>query len=259
MKKILLAFVAVPVVFWFMWMAFPALSIQSMIEDSAGDGKITIEVQGLKKGFFYTVSVDKVALKSSGEELVSFNNIHSRINPFGLIRMQVDASMNGTTGSGKISGSAILAKNRLQAKIDYKEVDMREMPFLKHAGIRGSGTISGRFLMTDDKGRVDFVTRNATFEPADFSGIKVPMHFFKEVTGSLAIEGNVIKVVSVSLAGKDIYARLKGVIKNHVADLTMELMPDRSFLENPLFLMEVGRYQVSPGYYVIPVRGNFSL
>ncbi len=259
MKKILAAFVAVPVVFWFIWMAFPASSIQSMIEDSAGDRNITIEVQGLKKGFFYTLSADKVALKSSGEELVSFNNIRSRINPFGLIGMQVDASVNGTTGSGKISGSAIFAKNRLQAKIDYKDVAMQEMPFLKHGGIRGSGTISGRFLMTGDRGRVEFVTRNATFEPADFSGIKVPMNFFKEVTGSLAIEGNVLEVVSVSLRGKDIYARLKGPIKNHVADLTMELMPSGSFLENPLFLMEVGRYQVSPGYYIIPIRGNFSL
>ena len=259
MKKILIAFASVPVVFWFIWMAFPATSMESIIEGSAGDGKIAIEVQRLKKGFFYALSIDKVAVKSSGKEIVSFYNIHSRINPISLFRMQLDASMNGTTGSGKISGNAILAKDRVQANLDYKDVDMQEMPILKHAGIRGTGTISGRFLMADGKGRVEFVMRNAIFEPADFSGINVPMNFFKEVTGSLAIEGNVLEVVSVSLRGKDIYARLKGPIKNHVADLTMELMPSGSFLENPLFLMEVGRYQVSPGYYIIPIRGNFSL
>jgi len=41
-------------------------------------------------------------------------------------------------------------------------------------------------------------------------------------------------------------------------DLNMELMPGRSFIENPLFNMEMDRYRVSPGYYVIPVRGNLS-
>ena len=258
MKKILIAFASVPFVFWFIWMAFPATSIQSIIEDSAGDGKITMEVLRLRKGFFYTLHIDKVLMKSSGEELVSFSNIHSRINPLSLIRMRLDASIDGTMGTGKISGSAILAKNSVQAKLDCRDVDMQEMPFLKHAGIRGAGTISGRFLLADDKGRVEFVTKNAAFEPADFSGIKVPMNFFREVTGSLSIEGNAIEVVSVSLEGKDIYARLKGVIRNGAADLAMELMPSGSFLENPLFLMETSRYRVSPGYYVVPIRGAFS-
>jgi type II secretion system protein N len=258
-KKILIAFAAVPFVFWFIWMAFPATTIQSIVEDSAGDGKITIEVQSLKKGFFYTLHIDKVSMKISGKELVSFSNIYGRINPFGLIRMRLDTSINGTIGPGKITGSAVLAKNSVQAKLDYKDVDIQEMPFLKHAGIQGAGTISGRFLVADDKGRVEFVTKNAAFGPADFSGIKVPMNFFSEVTGSLSIERNAIEVVSVSLGGKDIYARLKGVIKNGAADLAMELMPSGPFLENPLFLMEASRYQVSPGYYVIPVRGNIPL
>jgi type II secretion system protein N len=216
-------------------------------------------VRGLKKGFFYTVTIDSVVLKNSGEELVSFDNIHSRINPFGLIRMRLDASVSGTIGSGKISGSAILTKTKLQARLDYKEIDMREIPFLKRTGIRGAGTISGRFLLTDDKGHAEFATSNAAFEPADFSGVKVPMNFFDAVAGSLSIEGSVIEVISVALTGKDIYARLKGVIRNGITDLTMELMPGRSFLENPLFVMQLARYKVSPGYYVIPVRGNFSL
>ena len=259
MKKILIAFAAIPAIFWFIWMAFPATAIQSMIEHSVDGGSIAIEVRGLKKGFFYSLDIDRVALKRLGVDVASFDKIQSRINPFGLLRMRLDASMNGTMGSGKISGNAIFAKNELQARFDYKDVDMREMPFLEQTGIRGTGTISGRFLMADDKGSLEFVTRNAAFEPADFSGVKVPMNIFNDVTGSLAIEGNVIEVVSIFLVGKDIYARLKGVIKNSSTDLAMELMPGRSFLENPLFLMEVGRYQVSPGYYVIPVRGKFSL
>ena len=259
MKKILLAVAAVPIVFWSIWMAFPASSIQSIVEDYVRGANLTMEVQGLKKGFFYAVSVDKVTLKSSGEELVSFNNIRSRLNLIGLIRMQLDVSMDGEAGSGKIVGNAILKKSGLQTIFDYKAVDVGEMPFLKRGGIQGTGTLSGRFFVTDDKGHIEFVTRSAHFEPVVFSGIKVPMNFFDDVTGSLVIGRNVIEVVSVYLDGKDIRARLKGVIKNSVMDLNMELMPGRSFLENPLFNMEMDRYRVSPGYYLIPVRGNLSL
>jgi type II secretion system protein N len=212
----------------------------------------------LKKGFFYTLNIDKLSVKTSGEELISFNNIHSRINPFGLIRMRLDASIDGAMGTGKITGSAVLAKNSVQAKIDCKDVDMQEMLFLKRAGIRGEGTISGRFLLAHDKGRVEFVTKNAVFEPANYAGVIVPMNFFRVVTGSLNLERNAIEVVSVSLEGKNIYSRLKGVIRHGDADLAMEIMPSGPFLENPLFLMEAGRYRVSPGYYVVPIRGAFS-
>jgi type II secretion system protein N len=258
-KKILLAVAAIPVFFWSIWMVFPASSIQSIIEDSVRGTNLTMEVQGLKKGFFYALSVDKVTLKSSGEDLVSFNNIRSRINLIGLIRMQLDISMDGEAGSGKIAGNAILKKSGLQTTFDYKAVAVGEMPFLKRGGIQGTGTLSGRFFGAGDKGHIEFVARSAHFEPVVLSGIRVPMNFFNDVTGSIVIGENVIEVVSVYLEGKDIHARLKGVIKNSVMDLNMELMPGRSFLENPLFNMEMDRYRVSPGYYVIPVRGNLSL
>ena len=259
MKKILLALAAVPLLFLFIWTAFPASSMQSIIEDSLTGANITGEVRGLKKGLFYTVSIDSVVLKNSGEELISFESIRSRINPFGLITMRLDASVSGRTALGEILGGAILTKTGLQARLDYKGIDMRELRFLRRTGIRGTGTISGRLLLTDGRGRAEFATTNAVFEPADFSGVTVPMNFFDAVAGALSIEGSAIEVASVALTGKDIYARLKGVIRNGVPDLTMELMPGRSFAENPLFIAQLDKYKVSPGYYVIPVRGNFSL
>jgi type II secretion system protein N len=258
-KKTLLAVAVVPVFFWLIWMVFPASSIQSAVEDSVRGANLTMEVQGLKKGFFYTLKVDKVTLKNSGEELISFNNIRSRINLFGLIRMQLDVSMDGEAGSGKIAGNALLNKSGLQTILNYKAVEVGEMPFLKRGGIQGTGTLSGRFFVTDDKGYIEFAARSAHFEPAVFSGIRVPMDFFNDVTGSVVIGRDVIEVISVYLDGKDIRARLKGFIKNGGMNLNMELMPGRSFLENPLFNMEMDRYRVSPGYYVIPVRGNLSI
>jgi hypothetical protein len=39
----------------------------------------------------------------------------------------------------------------------------------------------------------------------------------------------------------------------------MELMPGISFIENPLFRSGLERYKISPGYYVIPLKGNLRI
>ena len=92
-----------------------------------------------------------------------------------------------------------------------------------------------------------------------FSGITVPLNFFHRVTGSIDINGKILNIVSVYLEGKDISARLKGAIRDAVMDLNMELMPGKSFIENPLFIAGLEKYKISPGYYMIPARGNLSL
>ena len=85
------------------------------------------------------------------------------------------------------------------------------------------------------------------------------MNLFHSISGSIDIGENIIHITSVSLEGKDVNARLKGAIKDNIMDLIVELMPRKAFLENPLFLNEVDKYKVSPGYYVIPVRGYLSM
>jgi hypothetical protein len=140
--------------------------------------------------------------------------------------------------------------------LDVKKANISDMPLLKRIGIKGTGTLSGKFTAINDTGHVEFITKDSRFEPAFFSGMKVPLNFFHSIRGSMDIKGNTIYVVSIALEGKDIYARLKGVIKDRVLDLTMDLMPGISFLENPLILYDLEKYKVSPGYYVIPVKGN---
>jgi len=258
-KKIIIALAAVPVVIWCIWIAFPATAIESIIEDSAKDYMIDLEVQGLQKGLFYDLSIDNVMLKSSSQELFSLNNIKGRINPLSLIMLRLSLSYDGTVGRGPISGNMNRAGKEMQMELVFKDAEMNEVPFFKSFGIRGTGTISGRLTMMNDKGHIDFATNAASFEPADFSGVKVPLNFFNTVTGSVDITGNIINIVSVTLEGRDIYARLKGVIKDRVADLNMELMPGKSFLENPLVRIELDRYRISPGYYIIPIRGQIPI
>lgn len=257
MKKILIiSFIAIPLIFWGIWLVFPKTSIQSIIEGSMHSDKLGLEVKGVKKGLFYNLSVDNLTLKSSGEQLVSLTNIHSRVNPLSLIMLRLNLSFNGGVGEGTISGRTNLIRNKMQIGLDIKKANISNIPLFKLIGIQGRGTISGRLTMIDDTGHVEFITKDSSFEPAIFSGVKVPLNFFHSIRGSVNIKGNIINVVSVALEGKDIYARLKGVVKDAVMDLDMELMPGTSFIENPLFLAELEKYKISPGYYIIPVRGN---
>jgi type II secretion system protein N len=255
LKKVLLLLVAVIAVVWGLWVAFPVTAMESMIEDSVQNQDIVVAVEGLQKGFFYHLYADKIALKRTTADLIALNAVRATINPFRLAMMRMDLSAHGHIGEGSFSGDASLSKNEVTAELDFMEARITDIPFLATTGIRGKGTISGHLTLTGQKGHGQFLVKEAELEPMIFQGVPAPLNFFRTVHGSLDIDRNTIHVASVLLEGPDILARLKGIIKDGVADLRMEVMPRKSFLENPLFLSQVDRYQVSPGYYVIPIKG----
>jgi type II secretion system protein N len=257
-KKILIVLIAIPILFLSLWITVPETSIQSIIEDSATD-KLHMEVEGFKKGLFYNVTIENLTLRSSGKEIISFSDIHGRINPLNLAILKLSLTVDGTLGGGDIAGDINIAKNKKEVRLDFKKININEMPLFRLGKVKGTGTVAGRYTMMDDTGHVDFVAKDASFEPAVFSGIKVPLNLFNGVTGSVDIKGNIVNIVSVSFEGKDIYARLKGVVKDAVMDLNMEVMPGKAYLENPIFLGELQKYMVSPGYYMIPIKGKFSI
>lgn len=258
-KKTAIALASVPIVLWCLWLAFPASTIESVIEDSAGEYLLDVEIIGLEKGLFCNFRVEHIRISKSARELISLQNIEARIHPLLLFLMQLSVSYEGTVGNGTVSGDIFRAGREFRANLALKDADMRSIRLLGSFGIRGEGTVSGTFSTEGSEARADFVVKEAGFRPAEFSGVLVPLNFFSNIKGSLHIAGNMIKVESVSLEGRDIYARIKGVVNTGVADLTMELMPERSFLENPLISMNLDRYRVSPGYYVIPIRGHIAV
>jgi type II secretion system protein N len=255
-KKILIAVAAVPVLFWMVWISFPASSLQAIIEDSAAEGPFGIEVKGLKMGLFYTVEIDTLALKAQQNEFISFDNIHGRVNPLALLLRRLDLSFRGQVGNGNISGHVTFTKSRVNGGIHFLKVSFHDLPFLHRAGIIGTGTLDGSFILKDNNGHLDFITKDADFEQAYFSGVRVPLNFFHTVSGALDIQDYTVHIAAISLEGKDMYARLKGTIRNAVMDMSMEFMPGKSYAENPLVLAGLEPYKVSPGYYMIPVRGD---
>jgi type II secretion system protein N len=258
-KKILIILIAVPVFLWSVWIAFPGKIIRSVIENSVADRRINVEVRDVQKGLFYDFRIGDVIVKGFGGELLSLRNIHGRINPAGLAKLRLELSVDGDIGQGDVSGRMHLYARRTNAAFEFKNVRISDLSLLRLAGIKGTGTVSGRFSVTGDKAHVDFITGDAGFEPAVFSGTIVPLNLFQKISGAVDINGNLVDISSIYLEGKDIHARLKGGIKADYMDMSLELMPGKTLIENPLFFRGFDKYMISPGYYVIPVRGNLVL
>jgi type II secretion system protein N len=255
LKKILFLLVASAAIVWGLWAAIPVTAIESIIEDSVRNQHIEIKVNGLKKGLFYSLRADGIVLKHTESEIISLHSLQADVNPLHLVALRVDLSVSGYLGEGSFSGDASLSRKKAALNLDFRQARLNDMRFLSAAGIRGRGTVSGNIVLTDQKGLVKFLVKDAELEPVIFQGVPAPLNFFRTIQGSVDIDVNTIDVASVSLEGPNIFARLRGTIRNNFMDLRMEVMPEKVFLENPLLLSQVDRYQISPGYYVIPVNG----
>lgn len=259
MKIFLIVVCALILLVFGTWFVFSENTLQTIIKDSLAEHRIDSELHGLKKGLFYVLSIDTVVLKRNSAELISLHNVTLRIHPLSLFRFSLNGVIESEVYGGTLSGSVKFTKNTKHVNLTMNKVRVGEVVFLKHIGLTGQGTLSGKMVMADATGRVEFATEDAQFEPATYSGRRVPLNIFHAITGALDIKGGTIHLVSVSFTGKEVFARLKGAIQNSVMDLTMEIMPERSIVENPFLLAELEQYKVSPGYFVIPIKGTLPL
>jgi type II secretion system protein N len=258
-KIFLVAVCALILIVFGTWFVFSENTLQTIIKDSLAEHNIDSELHGLKKGLFYVLSVDTVVLKRNNAELILLRNVILRIHPLSLFRFSLNGVIESEVYGGTLSGSVKFTKNAKHLALTMNKVRIGEAVFLKHLGLTGQGLLSGKVVIDDATGHVDFATEDARFEPATYSGRRVPLNIFHAITGALDIKGGTIHLVSVSFTGKEVFARLKGVIQNSVMDLSMEIMPERSVVENPFLLAELEQYKVSPGYFVIPIKGTLDL
>ncbi|MEW6587209.1 MAG: type II secretion system protein GspN, partial [Nitrospirota bacterium] len=230
------------------WFVFTDTTIRTVIEDSFTDNNVSTELKGVRKGLFYSVFIDSMALKQDGAEIASLENVSIRVHPFSLLRANLSGSVEGTMYGGNVSGRIKFARNSRDLNLDMEKIRIEQVEFLKRIGIKGTGTISGRFVADEAGAHIEFSTHDAAFEPATYSGRKVPLDMFHTIRGAMDIRGDTVNLAAVSLEGREARARLKGAIKNKIMDLKMEIMPGRTFSENPFFLSDLGQYNVYPGY-----------
>jgi len=242
-----------------LWLvALPQSLLADLIVRSAGNTPFRVDLTNFSKGLFYNFSADGVTLLKADRPVASLEDVGGRINPLALFLLRVSLKLDGVLGGGDFHASVGLSPGKTRVVAHADNVRMERVPFMKMIGLDGSGLLSGRADVSGGKGEVTFSARDARFRPASFGGITVPLDIFRTARGALEVDGQTLRITSFSLEGQGIYARLKGVVTGGYLRGTMEIMPDKSFALKEVLSGTLGRYEVSPGYYVVPIKSSVS-
>jgi type II secretion system protein N len=252
LRIFLLTVVGIPLCIILLWfIAIPESLIKSAIEDGLsqyGQLDLNVTLQGLKKGMFFTISAESLDLEIDKTPALKITDIKSRINPFYLVKKQIAFSVNGKLGSGDIRGSFILPG---KGHLNINKAELSSIQYLAYAGFKGSGLITADFSVHGDI--VDVVFQ---IPDSHLKSTMIPLlaDEYRIIQGVVTLKENSVQVKSISLEADKGYARLKGNIKNGLMNMNLEIMPDTGKLEKYESML-LARYLVSPGYYVIPIKG----
>jgi type II secretion system protein N len=232
--------------------AIPVSLIQSNIEDvvaRSGNSNMRLTIEGLRKGFFLNLYADRLDLNIDNRAALTVTEFNGRFAPGYLLYGKLAVRIKGNIADGDLNGVFQYPVNG-EMKIEKAALD--KIPYLARFGIDIKGSAYSDIAMDIEAVNIDFKVPDLSI---DESSTIIPLlNTFHTLQGSVSLIQNRVNVDSVSLEGDKGYARLKGNIINKKMDLAIELMPDRDKL-NALESMMIGKYIVSPGYYVIPIKG----
>ncbi|MBI5407750.1 MAG: type II secretion system protein GspN [Nitrospirae bacterium] len=252
MKKILYIVLAVPVFIILVWFfAVPGELLREKMEEAisgAGEGNISASIKGFKKGLFFSIHADSLDLAIDKTPTLKITDVTGYIDLRQLIKLQLAFSIEGKLGGGNITG---LLKYPSEGEIKLEKAELNAVPYLAEIGIKGGGHLSGEIRLKDNNARLTFQIPDLAAREAS---VMIPfLESFHKAQGAFSINGNNVKIDSISLEGEKGYARLKGDITNGEKNLNLELMPSMDKL-NSLESMLIGKYIVSPGYYIVPIK-----
>jgi len=260
MKRFLVAGLVLVFLTFCLWIvAVPEALITNLIEGAMRDDNLHLRVTDMHKGLFYDFSCGSVTLTKNDKPLLSVENIEGRINPLSLLLLNLNVLFNGDLSKGKVNGGIDLFRGKSHVNVAVKGAELKGMPFFGLLGIEGQGTLSGDINIRNAKGAVTFSVSDARFSRITFAGVAVPLEVFTGGRGAMKVDGSTLRIQSFALEGEGIYARLKGDVAAGKMNLTMELMPEKTFKDRNLVFMMLTKYQVSPGYYSIPLTGPLPL
>ncbi len=236
---------------WFI--AIPNDVLVHKIESYFVKSPFSVKVDNLRKGLLFNLKIEKVQIERNNSRIDSVHHIRLDMNPFYLLFKTVKVSFNATFGGGQIEGKAIIEKGSTKVKAKFSNLKIQDMDYAKLLGIKGKGTLSGTVRLEGSSGTVRFVVRESQLEDVYKHDTYLPLSFFSEIKGLLSIEKKVINLKSISCEGKDVFARIKGMIKNGSANVVLEVMPEHNFSEMDMLSL-IKKYEISPGFYSIPIR-----
>ncbi len=258
MKKIFFILVLSPIFIIFLifgawYIAVSEDMISSYISDSVKSDKIKIKTEGIEKGFFLSLNINKVELKRIDEtRLINLEKVHIKPDFMSFIKLTPVLPFVGQIGSGAVEGTYDIKQKSLV--MNAGNIKLEDISALKLINVEGEGRLFIKMEITRGKGDILFNIKDAKLKTTYLpGGYILPLNWFNDIKGLLTVSKDVIEVKSFTLEGEAVYARIKGNISGGSTDLSMEIMPDASFKQNSLLIL-ISPFQASPGYYVIPIK-----
>lgn len=244
------------IIFAGVWIvAVPESIIREFTEKYFDSKYIKLEMSGLKKGFFYSVSIKRLTFKNNEKEIMSLENISVEIKPAYFILLRLEAAFKSTLGDGIITGNLSLDRNNRFLQAMLQRLDIKDILYLDTIGIKGTGMLDAAITHNNNHTDIKFAVNEARLEHVIIAGMNLPGELFSKAKGAVTIDNNTISIDAISLEGQDIFGRIKGKLRDNIADLTLEIMPDSASYNKFPVLTLIDRYKVSPGLYVIPIHG----
>ncbi|MFA4827626.1 MAG: type II secretion system protein GspN [Thermodesulfovibrionales bacterium] len=244
------------IIFAGVWIvAVPENTIKEYIEQRFDSKSIKLEISGIKKGLFYSISIEKLTLKNNEKEILSLEGISVRIKPAYFILLRLEAAFKSTLRDGIITGHLSLDRNNRFMQARLQKLDIKDIPYLDTIGIKGTGILDAAITHNNNHSDIKFAVNEARLEHIIIAGVNLPGELFSKAKGAVTIDDNTISIDAISLEGQDIFGRIKGKLRDNIADLTLEIMPASAAFNKFPVLALIDRYKVSPGLYVIPIHG----
>lgn len=255
MKKTLIACAAAVVIIIGLWLiVLPEDLILNRINATLKKDNLSIEIPGFKKGPFFTFHAPVLRLKKGETVLFTIGSLTGSINPLALVIMRLPLSFNGDMGGGTMVGHVDLLDWHDRFDIAIDKAGIERTALLSSLGLSGHGVLSGSLIAGEKCFELKFEIREAHIT-GSVHGLPILPDFFYNVRGLIRASGDNLGIDSLWMEGRGLNARLKGNLKGRQADLTLEIMKDPSFADSSGLLQLMERYKVSPGYYVVPVKG----
>lgn len=243
-----IAFILFIILSWLI--VIPDDLVRSKIEESfSSSARFNVSIKGLKKTPLFGIKADGLTIEMDKKEIIDIREPEARFNPLYLLKDGLSLSIRGKIDNGEVNGRLNLPDGLY---LNINGIGLDSISYLKDTGFRGDGHLSG---MINLKGNII----NIIFEVSDLNIISTGEIFFPfadtfhRIQGAINIDGNNININSIGLEGEKGYARISGdIIKNDMR-LSLELMPYHERLTQ-VELMLINKYEVSPGYYVIPLN-----